>query len=236
MKGQPMALRHINTTDLLLYKREFIMTDKEEAALMKSLSEDGFVVPIYVRPILQSSYEVLDGKKRTLVALKLGIERVPCIVYDYMGDATAKEYEKKLQVINNKTNPSHENEARELLCSLKNIIESFEINIGQSLEKIANTRQEQELFQTVCTAYSLEAAECMCELRQLYSRNKEVETVMDSLRRTQEYMLNIQHRVGAANVQLMEMEEQIVQSYNLIVDSLELSNNVHKYSKDKQIL
>lgn len=236
MKGQMMTLRHIGTEDLLLYNTEFIMTIEDEEFLTRSLSNDGFVVPIYVRPILQHNFEVLDGKKRVMIARNLGIERIPCIVYEYMGDAVAKEYVKKLRVVNNNVNPDREKEAEELLCALKGIIESFEINIGLSIDKIANTRQEQELFQTVCTAYSLEAAECMCNLRRINHNNKEVETVMDSLRKTQEYMLNVQHRVGAANVKLMEMEEQILQSYNLIVDSLELGNNVRKFYKEKQIL
>lgn len=235
MKTQPMTLRHINTTDLLLFKTEFIMTEEEEQNLKDSLSENGFLVPIYVRPILQHNYEVIDGKKRVLVALKLGIERIPCIVYEYMGDASAKDYEKKLREVNNKINPGYEKEVSELLTTVREIVENFQTKIGASIETIGNTRQQQELFQTVCTAYSLEAAECMCELRKINSNNKEVETVMNSLRKTQEYMLNVQHRVGVSNMQLMEMEEQIIKTYNLIIDSLDLVNKLHKYYQDKQI-
>lgn len=230
-----MTLRHINTTDLLLFKTEFIMTEEEEQYLKDSLSENGFLVPIYVRPILQHNYEVIDGKKRVLVALKLGIERIPCIVYEYMGDASAKDYEKKLREVNNKINPGYEKEVSELLTTVREIVENFQTKIGASIETIGNTRQQQELFQTVCTAYSLEAAECMCELRKINSNNKEVETVMNSLRKTQEYMLNVQHRVGVSNMQLMEMEEQIIKTYNLIIDSLDLVNKLHKYYQDKQI-
>lgn len=230
-----MTLRHINTTDLLLFKTEFIMTEEEEQNLKDSLSENGFLVPIYVRPILQHNYEVIDGKKRVLVALKLGIERIPCIVYEYMGDASAKDYEKKLREVNNKINPGYEKEVSELLTTVREIVENFQTKIGASIETIGNTRQQQELFQTVCTAYSLEAAECMCELRKINSNNKEVETVMNSLRKTQEYMLNVQHRVGVSNMQLMEMEEQIIKTYNLIIDSLDLVNKLHKYYQDKQI-
>ena len=230
-----MTLRHINTTDLLLFKTEFIMTEEEEQDLKDSLSENGFLVPIYVRPILQHNYEVIDGKKRVLVALKLGIERIPCIVYEYMGDASAKDYEKKLREVNNKINPGYEKEVSELLTTVREIVENFQTKIGASIETIGNTRQQQELFQTVCTAYSLEAAECMCELRKINSNNKEVETVMNSLRKTQEYMLNVQHRVGVSNMQLMEMEEQIIKTYNLIIDSLDLVNKLHKYYQDKQI-
>lgn len=230
-----MTLRHINTTDLLLFKTEFIMTEEEEQNLKDSLLENGFLVPIYVRPILQHNYEVIDGKKRVLVALKLGIERIPCIVYEYMGDASAKDYEKKLREVNNKINPGYEKEVSELLTTVREIVENFQTKIGASIETIGNTRQQQELFQTVCTAYSLEAAECMCELRKINSNNKEVETVMNSLRKTQEYMLNVQHRVGVSNMQLMEMEEQIIKTYNLIIDSLDLVNKLHKYYQDKQI-
>lgn len=235
MTEQPMVLRYISTTDLINNKAEFVMTKTEEENLTESLSQNGFVVPIYVRPILQHNFEVLDGKKRVLVAQKLEIQRVPCIVYDYMNDTVAKEYILKLKEINNNINADREKEAESLLCALKSIIESFEINIGASIEKIATTRREQELFQTVCTAYSIEAAECMCELRKI-NYTKEVDPVMNSLRKTQEYMLNIQHRVGAANVKLMEMEEQILKSYNLIIDSLELGNNIRKFYRDKQIL
>lgn len=236
MKEQVMALRYINTDDIVLPNKEYIMTTNDEEELTQSLSEDGFVVPIFVRPILQHNFEVLDGKKRVLVARKLDIKRIPCITFDYMGDAVAKEYATKLQVVNSKANPNHEKEAQELLEALKGVIGELSITTHQTLGAVSDTRQEQELFQTVCTAYCLEAGACMQELRRLYANNREAEAVMDLLRKTQGHMLNVQHKVGNANTVLMQLEEKILESYNLIVQSLEISNNVHKYLKETKIL
>mgnify|MGYP003300287402 CR=1 FL=1 len=233
MKEQPMALRYITREALHLFKRDFLITPEEEALLTETLTNNGFIVPIFVRPILQSKYEVLDGKKRVVIAEKCGIDRIPCIVYDYMGDSVAKEYEAWFRTVaSGSKSEVYVNALKEILISLKDLIDSFERNLGTAITKLSSTRQEQELFQHSCTAYNLEAVECLASLRQKLANDPSASEVVTLLRRIQEYMLNIQHRVGIANVELMQMEEKILDFYNLISRTLELSNNVSVYLKD----
>lgn len=66
------------------------MTDQELEELAKSLEEVGFIHPVVVRPVGGGKYEILSGHQRVRAAEKLGVEEVPCVVAEGLGDREAE--------------------------------------------------------------------------------------------------------------------------------------------------
>jgi len=48
--------------------------------LKESISRDGFLAPVLVRPITGGRYEVVSGNHRVMAARELGLKTVPCVV------------------------------------------------------------------------------------------------------------------------------------------------------------
>ena len=67
-------------------------TPEQEAELEASIKNHGFTVPILVSPLPDGKYLLIDGEHRTLIAKKLGMEKIPAVITE--GD------EKKISMLN----------------------------------------------------------------------------------------------------------------------------------------
>jgi len=63
-------------------------------SLTQSIRHQGIINPLFVRKVNENSYLVFEGGRRLEVAILLGMETVPCIVYEGItaGDAAHKSY------------------------------------------------------------------------------------------------------------------------------------------------
>jgi ParB family chromosome partitioning protein len=64
------------------------MDDSGVNRLKESLSRYGLVEPLVVRPVSESSYEILSGNQRLKAITSIGMKEVPCVVVD-LNDAEA---------------------------------------------------------------------------------------------------------------------------------------------------
>ena len=54
--------------------------------MVESIKENGVLIPIIVRPVDESSYEILSGHNRTTGAKEAGLETVPAIIRNNLTD------------------------------------------------------------------------------------------------------------------------------------------------------
>ena len=61
-----------------------VIDDDSMDELVESIREHGILNPLIVRPIegVENSYEIISGHRRFHAAQRLGLKKVPCIVYD----------------------------------------------------------------------------------------------------------------------------------------------------------
>lgn len=59
-------------------------------ALKASITRDGFLAPVLVRPAEGGRFEVLSGNHRVMAARELGLERVPAVVREIDDQAAAR--------------------------------------------------------------------------------------------------------------------------------------------------
>lgn len=60
-----------------------IRDDEEMAELMDSISNNGILTPIIVRPRVEGGYEIISGHRRCYAARQLNLEEVPVIIRNY---------------------------------------------------------------------------------------------------------------------------------------------------------
>lgn len=75
-------IMYIDTDKLIPYNNQpfKVLDDESMTELEESVSENGIMSPITVRPLPDGKYEILSGHRRTHVADKLGLAEVPAIV------------------------------------------------------------------------------------------------------------------------------------------------------------
>jgi ParB/RepB/Spo0J family partition protein len=91
------AMRHMNIAlDRLavstLNARKDLQAGQEDSGieeLASSIRQQGLLSPPIVRPLPDGGYEVLVGQRRLLACRKLGLDPVPCLVRDDLGDTDA---------------------------------------------------------------------------------------------------------------------------------------------------
>jgi len=90
-------MRHMNIPlDRLavssLNARKDLQAGQEDSGieeLASSIRQQGLLSPPIVRPLPDGRYEVLVGQRRLLASRKLGLDPVPCLVRDDLGDTDA---------------------------------------------------------------------------------------------------------------------------------------------------
>lgn len=58
--------------------------------LIASVKKKGILEPLLVRPLAESSYELVAGERRLRAAVAVGLETVPCVVYDLSNQEAAE--------------------------------------------------------------------------------------------------------------------------------------------------
>lgn len=79
-------------------------TEAQMASLRRSITRDGFLVPVLVRPIGGDLFEVVSGNHRVIAAREEGRADVPCVIVD-MTDAAAKRVAVNLNTIHGEPLP-----------------------------------------------------------------------------------------------------------------------------------
>ncbi len=64
------------------------LTEKQSAALVKSIQRDGFLAPIVVRK-KGTGYEILSGNHRVISSREAGLVEIPCVLIDPCDDKRA---------------------------------------------------------------------------------------------------------------------------------------------------
>lgn len=229
MKDISMSFRYIPVDAILLPKIEFIFTEVDSDKLKESINMNGFMIPIYVRPILQSNYEVLDGKKRVLVSKTLGITRVPCIVYDYINDAMAKEYRESLQSLNNNLDVNREQEVLTLMSCIQDCISNILTVYKKISNGLNNSRGNIELIRNISNAVQLSLITVAHDVRLLDNNTKLLLTVNKS----QNHITNLTNRINSNDAQFCEILECFNGLYDCLNKSLLLINNIKLYNNGK---
>ena len=60
----------------------YVKDDDEMMNLTQSISENGILSPLIVRPIENDEYEVISGHRRLHAAIKAGMDKVPALIYE----------------------------------------------------------------------------------------------------------------------------------------------------------
>ena len=65
----------------------YVKDDDEMLNLTQSISENGILSPLIVRPIENNEYEVISGHRRLHAGIKAGMDKVPALIYEMDIDA-----------------------------------------------------------------------------------------------------------------------------------------------------
>ena len=65
----------------------YVKDDDEMLNLTQSISENGILSPLIVRPIENNEYEVISGHRRLHAGIKAGMYKVPALIYEMDKDA-----------------------------------------------------------------------------------------------------------------------------------------------------
>ncbi len=65
----------------------YVKDDDEMLNLTQSISENGILSPLIVRPIENDEYEVISGHRRLHAGIKAGMDKVPALIYEMDKDA-----------------------------------------------------------------------------------------------------------------------------------------------------
>ena len=65
----------------------YVKDDDEMLNLTQSISENGILSPLIVRPIENNEYEVISGHRRLHAGIKAGLDKVPALIYEMDRDA-----------------------------------------------------------------------------------------------------------------------------------------------------
>ena len=65
----------------------YVKDDDEMLNLTQSISENGILSPLIVRPIENNKYEVISGHRRLHAGIKAGMDKVPALIYEMDKDA-----------------------------------------------------------------------------------------------------------------------------------------------------
>ena len=65
----------------------YVKDDDEMLNLTQSISENGILSPLIVRPIENNEYEVISGHRRLHAGVKAGMNKVPALIYEMDRDA-----------------------------------------------------------------------------------------------------------------------------------------------------
>ena len=65
----------------------YVKDDDEMLNLTQSISENGILSPLIVRPIENNEYEVISGHRRLHASIKAGMDKVPALIYEMDKDA-----------------------------------------------------------------------------------------------------------------------------------------------------
>ena len=60
----------------------YVKDDDEMMNLTQSISENGILSPLIVRPIENDEYEVISGHRRLHAGIKAGMDKVPALIYE----------------------------------------------------------------------------------------------------------------------------------------------------------
>ena len=65
----------------------YVKDDDEMQNLTQSISDNGILSPLIVRPIENNEYEVISGHRRLHASIKAGMDKVPALIYEMDKDA-----------------------------------------------------------------------------------------------------------------------------------------------------
>lgn len=82
-----------------------VMTEKQLNKLCEQILEYGFTEPLMVGLIGPNKYEIISGHHRHSAAKHLGMERVPCVVYEDWSEAKREVAMIRMNVVKGKMNP-----------------------------------------------------------------------------------------------------------------------------------
>ena len=67
----------------------YVKDDDKMMNLTESIKENGILSPLIVRPIENNEYEVISGHRRLHAGIKVGMNKVPALIYEMDRDAAA---------------------------------------------------------------------------------------------------------------------------------------------------
>lgn len=86
---------YCNPSDLMEYEKDPHLSDDAVEAVAESIKKFGFLIPILIR----ENGLIVAGKTRRRAALKLGLERIPCIIADGLTETETDAF----RLIDNRT-------------------------------------------------------------------------------------------------------------------------------------
>jgi hypothetical protein len=200
--------------ELLKFRKELIIIDEDELNSIKdSIEQYSIINPIHVRPIMRNDYEILDGNKRIVAIKQLSIERVPCIIHEFMDDKSAREFLGVLKVIKN-ADPIHEKEVLNAINELEKFIQETEKILNNVCTTLSGVAQDVQYLQDICTVYLLEYVESVSILRDILKADTDTLEFYNSSQKLQTHLLNMQQRLVHTNGNVTKCEETVLNLYN----------------------
>ena len=133
-----MRLEYLNPKIIKSYKRELRNNYKTISNLIDSIEDFGFINPILLTP----DYTVVCGEARLMAALKLNLEKIPCVIVDELTEDQVKGYrliDNQLQELSlwNYENKNKEIEEIDMNLAMYGLPEEYHsyINIDDFFEK-----------------------------------------------------------------------------------------------------
>ena len=119
-------------------RKEFNIKSMEE--LINSISENGILQPITVRPISDDKYEIIAGERRFRAAKSLALESIPAYILDINSDVEVMELAIIENIQRENLNPIEEAEGYTILSQEHGLSQKdIAKKIGKSRSEIANT-------------------------------------------------------------------------------------------------
>lgn len=232
-----LSFGNLEIKNLILRNEDFTITKEDISILSNSIDKYGVFSPLYVRPIRQREYEILDGRKRFIIAQIKDIERLPCIIYDYMNDIKAREYYSLLHNTSGSGSIEREIEVSELFSKLINLIESLCKEYTEFSLIIDDVKTNSNTLNTMINKVLLDLLNLRYDIQNskyLLEEPTKSSNILNNLNSLQNIVSNMCNKISSNNSYVSDIYDKINTILEDIGSVISITNSMDIYRHGKK--